>query len=59
MCHILLTYKILLTLALQAQVKSLEKKLEESNKRSEEHSKHASEAETKIIEMKMAMQRFF
>ncbi|KAF7837384.1 myosin-7-like isoform X11 [Senna tora] len=42
---------------LKAKVNSLEKKIEESNKLSEERLKQASEAETKIIELKMAMQR--
>lgn len=45
-------------MALQALVNSLEKKIDESNKLSEERLKQASEAETKIIDLKMAMQRF-
>ncbi|KAG8483198.1 hypothetical protein CXB51_022205 [Gossypium anomalum] len=42
---------------LKALVTSLEKKIEETNKLSEERLKQASEAEMKIIELKTAMQR--
>lgn len=46
-------------MSLQALVTSLEKKIEETNKLSEERLKQASEAEMKIIELKTAMQRFY
>lgn len=46
------------TMSLQALVSSLELKIEETEKKYEETSKHAMEAESKIIELKTAMQRF-
>ncbi|XP_017638673.2 myosin-6-like isoform X1 [Gossypium arboreum] len=42
---------------LKALVSSLEQKIEETEKKYEETSKHAMEAESKIIELKTAMQR--
>lgn len=44
--------------SLEKKIDETEKKYEEANRVSEERLKQASEAETKIIQLKTAMQRF-
>lgn len=57
--HIFCLYlKKVLFLALQSLVSTLEKELDESNRLSEERLQQASATEMKVIELKMAMQRF-
>lgn len=44
--------------SLEKKINEAEKKYEETNKLSEERLKQANDAETKIIELKNSMQRF-
>lgn len=44
--------------SLENKIDEIEKKYEETNRISEERLKQAGEAETKIIQLKTAMQRF-
>ena len=44
--------------SLESKIDETERKFEESNRLSEERLKQATEAESKIIELKTAMQRF-
>lgn len=45
--------------SLENKIDETERKFEESNRLSEERLKQATEAESKIIELKTAMQRFY